>query len=363
VGVPGQRMTVLSGAEGARLFYDESVMRRRGAIPLPLRRVLFGVGAVHGLDDADHKHRKRLFLELLTPAAALDVAARAEPLWRARAGRDVDPVHLFDEAVEVHAAAIAGWAGVPSDRGYPGLAQDLVAMVDGFGSLGRRYVRAYRGRHRSERWARDLVASVRDGQVPVSGTALEAIATYRGRDRELLPDRVAGVELLNVLRPTVAVAYFVAFAGDALAAHPELRERLAGAEHAALEAFAHELRRYYPFVPALAAKVRRSVAAGGRHLPRGRRVLLDVYGTLHDPAVWDQPERFDADRFAGIDPDPFAYCPQGGGDPSTGHRCPGEGIAIELIVTATRHLLTERPPVGRRAPYPLTRMPTRPLAS
>jgi fatty-acid peroxygenase len=365
VGPPGQRMTVVSGPAGARLFYDAALMRRRGAIPLPLRRVLFGVGAIHGLDGDDHRHRKALFLELLTPAAAREVAALAAPRWAARAGDPVDPARLFDEAVDVHAAAILEWTGVLASDTYPQLHRDLVAMVDGFGTLGPRYVRAYRARQRSERWARDVIRAVREGRIVAPDTPLAAIAGYRGRDGRPLPARVAGVELLNVVRPTVAVAYFVAFAADALAAHPQLRERLANGGDDVLEAFAHELRRYYPFVPMLAAKTRCPISVDGRRVRRGRRVLLDVYGTLHDPAVWDEPERFDLDRFLGpdgvVEPDPYAFLPQGGGDPVTGHRCPGEREAVELVKTAVLHLVTERPPVRSREGYPLDRLPTRPL--
>jgi fatty-acid peroxygenase len=234
-------------------------------------------------------------------------------------------------------------------------------MVDGFGSVGPRYVRAYRARRRCERWARDLVVAVRDGRTPVPGTALEAVATYRGRDQHLLPARVAGVELLNILRPTVAVAYFVAFTADALAAQPGLRERLHGGGEQLLEALADEVRRFYPFVPMLAAKVRRPVTLDRIQLRRGRRVLLDVYGTLHDPKVFSAPDDFDIDRFAGVDPDPYTYFPQGGGDPASTHRCSGERAAIELIKTAARHLIEDRPPVRTRAKYPLNRFPTRPL--
>jgi fatty-acid peroxygenase len=206
----GRRTIVLSGAEGARLFYDDTKLRRRGAIPLPLRRVLFGVGAVHGLDDADHQHRKALFRDLLTPAAAKSVAELADNQWRRQSGVPVDPATIFDEAVHVHGAAICDWAGVPAGSGYPELHQDLIVMVDGFGSVGPRYVRAYRARRRCERWARDLVQAVRDGRTRAPGTPVETIATYRGRRGQLLPARVAGVELLNVIRPSVAVAYFVA---------------------------------------------------------------------------------------------------------------------------------------------------------
>jgi fatty-acid peroxygenase len=252
--------------------------------------------------------------------------------------------------------------GLPAAKAYPGLHRDLALMVDGFGSLGHRYVRAYRARRRCERWARDIVVAVRDGRLPVPGTALEAIAGYRGRDRQLLPARVAGVELINILRPSVAVAYFVAFTADALAARPELRERLQAGGEQLFESLAYEVRRYYPFVPMLAAKVRRPVTAAGIRFRRGERVMLDVYGTLHDSRMWPMADAFDVDRFVGVYPDPYAYRPQGGGDPAYTHRCPGEGVTIELIKAAARHLVDDRPPVRTRESYPLDRIPTRPLA-
>jgi fatty-acid peroxygenase len=356
----GRRTTVVAGPEGARAFYDEAVMRRRGAIPWPLRRVLFGAGAVHGLDGPDHRHRKAMFVDLLTPAAAKAVAELADARWQASAGRPVQPGAVFAEAVAVHAAAAAEWAGVPATEPYPRLAGDLIAMVDGFGSLGRRYLRGARARRRAERWAAALVAGVRSGRWSVPGTALEAVAVYRGRDGRPLSDRVAGVELLNILRPTVAVAYFVGFAADALAGDPALRDRLAGGGEDVLEAFAHEVRRHYPFVPMLAARAKASAEVGGCPVRTGRRVLLDVYGTLHDPALWADPERFDLDRFLGVEPDPFTYFPQGGGDPATGHRCPGERIAVELIKTAARHLVGDRPSASRSGGYSLRRMPSPP---
>jgi fatty-acid peroxygenase len=266
---------------------------------------------------------------------------------------------VFGEAVQVHAAAVCEWArtGTPYDR----LGADLATIVDGFGGLGPRHVAARRARHRAERWARTQVRSARERQTAGAGTALDAVATYRGRNGELLPERVAAVELLNVLRPTVAVAYFVAFAADALARRPELRERLGSGSAGDLEGFAHEVRRYYPFVPMLAARVRRSVRYAGRVLPPGRRVVLDVYGTLHDPQIWPDPERFDIDRFTGAEPDQDTFVPQGGGDGRTGHRCPGERVAVELIKAAARHLVDERAPGQEHGSIPLNRMPTRPL--
>jgi hypothetical protein len=55
------------------------------------------------------------------------------------------------------------------------------------------------------------------------------IATHHDADGRELDARTAGVELLNVLRPTVAVARYVTFAALALHDHPEWRSRLAPA--------------------------------------------------------------------------------------------------------------------------------------
>jgi fatty-acid peroxygenase len=354
----GRRTTVVSGPDGAQLFYDESAMRRRGAVPRVLRRTLFGDGAIHGLDGDAHKRRKALFLDLLTPAAAKSIAESAAQWWR-RVPRDpvVDPAAVFDDAVLVHSAAVCEWAGVPESRVDVTLCRDLADIVDGFGSLGPRGVRARRARKRVDRWACELVAAVRSATVDaVSGTALDVLAHHRDLDED-----VAGVELINILRPTVAVAYFAAFAAHALGTHPGLRDRLQRATDEEYEAFAHEVRRHYPFVPMLGAVVRRRTSFHGRDLPIGRRVVLDVYGTLHDPDLWHEPARFDPDRFVGVEPDPYTYLPQGGGEP-TGHRCPGERVAVELIKVVARHLVTERTPViSADERIPVNRLPTRPL--
>ena len=43
------------------MFYDTTAVRRKGAVPAPLANLLFGRGAVHGLDDHEHAERKRIF--------------------------------------------------------------------------------------------------------------------------------------------------------------------------------------------------------------------------------------------------------------------------------------------------------------
>ena len=83
--------------------------------PGPLARTLFGKGAVHTHDGEAHRHRKAMFLSLLDPAAAREIAAVADRLWQAAVDRwrDGGRVVVFDEAVRVIGVAICGWAGLP----------------------------------------------------------------------------------------------------------------------------------------------------------------------------------------------------------------------------------------------------------
>jgi cytochrome P450 len=75
---------------------------------------------------------------------------------------------------------------------------------------------------------------------------------------------------------------------------------------------------------------------GGFAIPAGSRVLVSPYVTQHDPALWDDPEGFDPERFAPEAQEGrprYAYFPFGGGP----HLCIGAGFAImeAAIVLAT----------------------------
>ena len=356
----GRRSVLVGGPDGVRRFYDPR-LRRRGAIPLPVRRVLFGAATVHGLADAEHHDRKALLLGVLAADRVAALGRRADRLWATalRSWPDRDRVVLFDEAVQVLAAAVLPWAGVPVRDG-PRRARQLATVVDGFASPGAPYARAVAARASLDRWSRGLVRRTRAGALdPPPGTALRVVADSG------LPVRAAGTELLNVVRPTIATAWYVAYAGRALAEHPRWRERV-GTDHAAAYAFAQEVRRLAPFVPVLAARAREAQDVLGVPVPRGGLVVLDVHGTDHDPAWWLHPDVFSPERFlarAYCPVEPDALVPQGGGSAEGGHRCPGESVVLTMLMSAVRAL------AGARWTLPeqdlgmdLGRMPTRPAS-
>lgn len=369
----GRRAVVVRGREGARLFYDTDTIERRKAVPAALADLLFGHGAVHGLDGDAHRRRKTMFLEILGEESVADLAGRVAdglrsrvPMWRGR------EVALFDELVEAYGVAVLAWAGVecPPDVARR-TAHRLATIVDGFGAAGAAYPRGWAARWQSNAWARRIVAEVRSGRrVPAPGTPLLQVA---GSGE--LGVGVAAVELLNILRPTVAVAWPATFAALALAEHPQWRELLrsdagdtagepaadGGSVHDRRVAFGHEVRRLYPFVPALAGKVRRPAEIAGVALEPGDRLVLDVVGTDRDPALWEAPDDFRPERFAGVMPDPFGFVPQGGGDPHTGHRCPGEPLTVRILAETLGVLAEVEYDVVSPATYDPTRIPTRPV--
>lgn len=359
----GREAVVVGGPEGVRRFYDGR-LRRAGAVPAPVRLVLFGPGTVHGLDDDEHHVRKALFLDVLSPAAVAALTAAADQQWEAAVRRwpARGDVVLFDEAVQVLGAAVVEWAGVPAGHDARRRARQMAAVVGGFGNPGRAYLRAVAARVQLARWSRQLVRDARSvltARPPVS--VLGTVATARDHRGRLLPLHVAATELLNLLRPTVAVAWFISFAEVALHEHPQWRARIAEDDAAALLAFAQEVRRHYPFVPVLAARARTAQEVLGLHVPEGGLVVLDVHGTLHDPAHWDAPDEFRPERFLGRRADPDLLVPQGGGDVALGHRCPGEDVVLSLLMSAVRVLARtphDVPPQALR--YRLDRMPTAP---
>ncbi|MFU8851866.1 cytochrome P450 [Micromonospora sp. SL1-18] len=331
----------LRGRPAAKLFYDTDRFVRHGALPTRGQRTLTGVGGVQGLDGAAHRARKAMFMSIMTATAVRHLGQLFEDEWRARipAWTEAGPVALCEEAGRMLTRAVCAWAGVPlADGDVARRTADLHATIEAPAAVGPRHWRGLLGRRRAEHWIGDLIERARTGRLPApEGSALRVVADHRDEQGRLLPRRIAAVELLNVIRPTVAVDRFVMFAALALHDHPRWRDRVRG-DDAATESFVQEVRRYYPFFPMSAARVRRPFEWQGHHFPQGRRVLLGLYATNHHPQLWPEPERFRPERFTGWRGDPFSLIPQGGGDHLTGHRCPGEWLTIELMKRAVTNL-------------------------
>jgi fatty-acid peroxygenase len=238
-------------------------------------------------------------------------------------------------------AAALRWAGLPQqDIDLTARTAQLESMIRHAGSFGPPNWAARALRRRTERWAAGLVERQRrDGIAPV-GTPLTAVAAYE-EDGAPLPPDVAAVELLNLLRPTTAVGRFVVFAALALTRQQAWALRFRDGDDGYLGAFANEVRRYFPFFPVVAGRARSALSWRDERLEAGAWMLLDLYGTDHDPALWPDPDRFDPRRFDTPQPRD-ALIAQGAGDLAEDHRCPGEPATVDLLTEALR-LLTRGP--------------------
>lgn len=340
-----QKTLCLSGARAAALFYDPERFERAGAAPEPLRATLFGHGTVQSLDGARHAQRKALFTSLMTPRHVAELVDRTRHLWlhALPAWRLAGPVSLYRALQPVLARAACGWAGVPllAEERTRRSAQ-LVALFDGAASGPWRQVQARWARRSLEAWLAALVAAQRRGEaVFPDDSPADAACRHHEPDGTPLPPRVVAAELLNLLRPVVAVSLYMAFVVHALHANPAAHVTLAEApSNARALAFVQEVRRHYPFFPAVAARVREDFEWRGWHFTRGRRALLDLFGTNHDAEVWTDPWRFDPERFLGRPPGAFDFVPQGGATVAH-HRCPGEDVATQLMLLTLQMVLHE----------------------
>lgn len=337
--------TFLTGRDGAELFYGTSRFKRAGAAPRRLTGSLFGQGGVQGLDGAEHLHRKAGFVDMVADDSVADLADAFSRHWRSTAQSWVgaDRVDLYSSMQQVLTRTVCAWAGVPlAEREVAPRARQLSALFDGAGAVGPRHWRARLARKQADRGAQTTIDAVRSGRLVVDDAAPAArIARWTNPDGTLLPSRTAAVELLNVLRPTVAVSVYILFVAHALDHFPEWRDRLAGGDGSEDEMFVQEVRRCAPFFPAVAAVARDDIEWHGHRIPQGRRVVLDLYGTDHDPHFWDDARLFDPERFRTHSDDAYGFVPQGGGDRLLNHRCPGEPVAVRLMMVAVE-MLTRR---------------------
>lgn len=354
-----ERVTVVRGAEAARFFYGEPRLARSSALPTAPVGPLFGSGPVHLLDGEAHRHRKSLFTSLLDAEAVDEVRQAVGHGWEStRADRPAGSENLFDRTAQVLLRAGCRWVGLPdpADR-TADVARDMLAMVDGFGAPGPRLLRARRARRRTDAWVEEQVRAVR-ADPSVRPSPLRTVAFFEDEHGQLLPEHTAAVEVINLVRPLVAVSWLVSGMALAFDADPQLRTGVLSGSITPME-MAQETRRSHPFVPFLAARATADLVHGGVLVPRGTLLVLDVWGTDHDPRVWRSPRAFDPRRFRSTVVTPDNLVPQGGGDRITGHRCPGEDLTLMTLTELAPRLACEPVSVTGRRPG-LRRMPPAP---
>jgi fatty-acid peroxygenase len=341
--IAGRPVIVARGLDAARFFAEGGRFTRVGALPPSALRLLQDVGSVQTLDGDAHRRRKELFLEVAAEPGprALLVGAFREAWIEQVGSRRPGPVALQEFAARTLTAAVLSWAGIDADDdAIDARTREFDAMVRQAGTVGPPNWAARMLRHRTERWATELIERQRREAFAPAGSPLATVAAFEEEGAPLLSD-VAAVELINLLRPTVAVGRFIVFTALALHRQRAWALRFREGDDAHVRAFADEVRRYFPFFPVVGGRARTELMWRGERLEEGSLVLLDLYGTDHDPGLWPDPDRFDPRRFDAVPPRD-ALIAQGAGDLAEDHRCPGEPATVDLLGEAVR-LLTRGP--------------------
>lgn len=341
----GEKAICMKGKEAAKLFYDNNKFKRAGAAPKRAQKTLLGEGGVQGLDGKPHRHRKSMFMSMMNDESLEKMRQLIKYEWEfaARHFTDQKEIILYEESKKIIMRAICSWAGVPlKEDEVKKWSDNMAAMFETPVSIGLEQHKGRKARRDSEEWIKEMVEEVREGKInPKENTVLYQFSFHKDHEGNLLDSQIAAVEIINILRPAVAVAIYVNFAALALHQHPDERKKLAKRDDRDFEAFVQEVRRFYPFFPFNGAKVKEDFVWNGYKFEKDTLTLLDFYGTNHDPNFWDNTELFKPDRYINWEEHPFTLIPQGGGDHHTGHRCPGEWITIDIMKTSIDYLANE----------------------
>jgi fatty-acid peroxygenase len=205
----------MSGPAAAELFYTPDRFIRRKAPPHRLKQTLFGNGTVQNLDNDPHRHRKQMFVSLLNGPGVERLSNQVRQEWeKAVPGwQKQNTVQLYPAIQEVLMRAVCAWAGVPLAPSEVGKrTRQVVALFDGAGAVGPRHWWSRLSRKLAESWLTGLIDDVRHDRMPAAKDgALRTVALQNGATGQRMAARVAAAELLNILRPTVAISVYITF--------------------------------------------------------------------------------------------------------------------------------------------------------
>ncbi len=341
----GKKVICMGGKEAAEIFYDSEKFKRKNAAPNRAVQTLFGKNGVQSLDDKEHKLRKEMFMSIMTHDQLKKLINVTKEQWQFAVNkwRQMDAVILYDEVQEILSRTACQWAGVPlPEEEVTELSKDLGAMFESVTKVGPNHWKGRNARNQVEKWVGELVDKVRSGKVhPPKNSVLDKFIWHRNLDGTLLDTETVAVEIINILRPIVAIAIYINFLALALHHYPEERKKLKSDNENYPELFIQEVRRYYPFFPFVSALVKKDFTWKGYTFEEDTLTLLDLYGTNHDPSTWDNPDQFNPERFANKELTLYDFIPQGGGDYFMGHRCAGEWLTIEVMKVSLDYLVNQ----------------------
>lgn len=334
----GVRRVLLDGVAN----YPKSELQRR------IFAAAFGDGILTSEGETWRAHRRSMApafdprsVEAAAPMMAETVRAAAAG-WRAGEGFDIAQA-MADLSLQIISRAMFSGCGEALGPLMDRTLRETDALLAGFGFVDlipglrdrraeRRNARITVGFAEVDAAMRRLIAERRAG--PAAGDLLDRLIAARdaetgqAMDDDELRDQL--VTLYVAGHETTAVA--MTWTWWLLCQHPEIEARL----HAELEAspevpppYARQVveEAMRLFLPVPRIPFRQAIEADeicGVRIPAGAQVCVAPWVIHRHRSLWDDPDRFDPDRFAGPRPSRFAYLPFGAGP----RICIGANLAI-----------------------------------
>jgi cytochrome P450 len=236
------------------------------------------------------------------------------------------------------------------------------------------YRRAYRD---LAEWADDLIEDRRDPERTGAVARLMEAAQDTPLTVRQLRDEIAAFLMAGYQTTAAALSW----AWYLLARHPAEQERLGEAARIVLDGqppdpdridiapyigqVLDETMRLYPPGWAFTRTPLADDEVAGRRVPAGSIVIVSSYANQRSPRLWDDPERFDPERFAKgrrEDIPPYAFFPFGVGP----HACIGKHMAetearLALAILARRYRIEPADPREVPPTPAITLTPERPI--
>lgn len=306
-------------------------------------------------DGEDHRYHRRLMQPAFRREALASYLERMTPrIERAVAQWGTQPDFRFYEAIKRLTLDIAAdvFLGIELQAEMDQVNKDFSAIVEATISLirvpllGRCYARGLASRARLESFITSRIPARRSGNGSDLFSQMCRIETEAGErytDAEIVDHLI--FLMMAAHDTTTSALTTIAYA---LAKHPDWQARLR--EEAATmirtapcidelgkltlhKQVLHESLRLYPPLPIVLRRAVRDCELHGIHIPCHTLVTVFPVFTHRDPAYWQEPDRFDPDRFGPARDEahqhPFAWVPFGGG----AHMCLGLHFA-EMQVKA-----------------------------
>jgi cytochrome P450 len=311
-------------------------------------------------DDAKHGDGARIDIGHEMMHTTFDIIV--ETMLSGRANIDVART---EKAITDYLAP-TGWVfalsllNLPDWMPYPGRARMMAASR----YLRGQVTRIAAARRAEPRGARDLIDLLLAASDPETGRTMS--------DAELTDNLLT---FITAGHETTALG--LAWTIDLLGRHPEIEARLLAEieqvtgggplkpEHIGQLNYTRQVfqegMRLYPPVPIIARVAARPFTLANRPVPAGSMVYVPIYALHRHTAIWDQPERFDPERFAPEQAKTrhrYAYMPFGAGP----RICIGSGFAmlegVAVLATLLRAVRVTR--IAQNPPKPTMRLTLRP---